>query len=127
MSKLKVQGVENNFFPLQQESKAKVFTERQSVTLPEEVVRSSEQAKQEDPNEHILEEAIEQANKTMETYNTELRFSIHKDSGEIAVKVINTKDNSVIREIPPERVLDFVAHVKKMLKKMLGVMIDKFI
>lgn len=130
MSNLKVQGFENNFIPLQQEAKAKVFAERQSAALPEEVVQSTEQAEQrakEDPNEHKLEVAIEQANKTMETYNTELRFSIHKESGEIAIKVINTKDNSVIREIPPERVLDFVAHVKKILKKMLGVMIDKFI
>ena len=59
----------------------------------------------------------------METYNTELRFTIHEESGQIMVKVINTEDDSVIREIPPERVLDFVAHVKKML----GILFDRFI
>ena len=35
--------------------------------------------------------AVEQLNKTMETYNTELRFTIHEESGQILVKVINTR------------------------------------
>ena len=70
-----------------------------------------------------LEKAVELANKTMEATSTELRFSIHKESGEVMVKVINTRDSSVVREIPPERVLDMVAY----LKKMLGVMIDQFV
>ncbi len=74
-------------------------------------------------NREVLEEAVEKVNQTMETYRTELRFQIHEGSGEMMVKVINTKDDTVIREIPPENVLDFVAHVKKML----GIIIDKFI
>ncbi len=39
------------------------------------------------------------------------------------VKVIDTRDNSVIREIPSERVLDFAAHIKKMV----GLILDKII
>lgn len=122
---MKVQGIDyNNFISLQQE--AKVVQEKQGETFTQTTDQYVQKAK-EVLDEHKLEGAVEQANKTLETYNTELRFSIHKESGEVAVKVINTKDNSVIREIPPERVLDFVAHIKKMLRKMLGVMIDKFI
>lgn len=70
-----------------------------------------------------VEKAVDLINKTMESYNTELQFTLHKDSGEYIVKIINSKDNSVIREIPPERVLDMVAH----FKKMLGIIVDKFI
>jgi len=70
-----------------------------------------------------LEEAVGQANRTFETYGTQLRFTLHEASGEFMVKVINTKDNSVIKEIPPEWVLDFVADVKRML----GIIIDKYI
>jgi flagellar protein FlaG len=70
-----------------------------------------------------LEEAVDKANQTLETYDTELRFSIHESSGEIMVKVVNTKDDTVVREIPPESVLDFVANIKKML----GIIIDKLI
>lgn len=70
-----------------------------------------------------VDKAVDLLNKTMESYTTELQFKLHKDSGEYIVKIINTKDNSVIREIPPERVLDMVAH----FKKILGLIVDKFI
>lgn len=70
-----------------------------------------------------LEEAVEQLNKTVETYNTDLKFTIHDESGRVSVKVIDTRDNSVIREIPSEQALNFAAHVKKML----GIIFDKFI
>lgn len=70
-----------------------------------------------------LKDAVNKINQTMETYNTELRFSVHEDSGETMVKVINTKDDTVIRQIPPEYILDIVAHVKQML----GIIVDRFI
>lgn len=70
-----------------------------------------------------VEKAVELINKTMESYSTELQFALHKGSGEYAVKIINTKDNSVIREIPPERVLDMVAY----FKKVLGIIVDEMI
>ncbi|MEG3069856.1 MAG: flagellar protein FlaG [Candidatus Syntrophopropionicum ammoniitolerans] len=71
----------------------------------------------------VLHEAVDKANHILEVYGTELHFSLHEASGEMIVRVINTKDESVIREIPPERVLDFVADVKEML----GFIIDKLI
>ncbi|MEW6698716.1 MAG: flagellar protein FlaG [Bacillota bacterium] len=69
-----------------------------------------------------VQQAITKMNKTMETYNTELRFQFHEKSGEYVVKLINTKDDSVVREIPPERVLNMVAY----FKEMLGLVVDKF-
>ncbi|KJS65662.1 MAG: hypothetical protein JL50_16550 [Peptococcaceae bacterium BICA1-7] len=82
-----------------------------------------EENKEEKQESLSVEKAVELLNKTMESYTTELKFKLHKDSGEYIVKIINTKDNSVIREIPPERVLNMVAH----FKKMLGIIVDKFI
>ncbi|MFZ5647488.1 MAG: flagellar protein FlaG [Bacillota bacterium] len=70
-----------------------------------------------------VEKAVDLINKTMESYSTELQFTLHKASGEYMVKVINSKDHSVVREIPPERVLDMVAH----FKKVLGLIVDEFI
>lgn len=77
----------------------------------------------EEVDKKLLEEAVEKANRTMETYNTELQFVIHEESGELMVKVIDSRDGSVIREVPPEYVLRLVAHIKRML----GLIIDKFI
>lgn len=84
----------------------------------------AEEEKQSEKKETMsVDKAVDLLNKTMESYTTELRFKLHKASGEYIVKIINTKDNSVIREIPPERVLDMVAH----FKKILGIIVDKFI
>jgi len=122
---MNVQSAENNFIPVQQDVKIKVLPGGKSTTPTEAQTKLSEQTEQKaiDDQDQKLLEAVDQTNKTMETYNTELRFSIHKESGEVMVKVIDTRDNSVIREIPPERVLDFAAHIKKTL----GLILDKII
>lgn len=70
-----------------------------------------------------LGKAVSQLNDTMEAYTTGLRFEIHEKSGEMMVKVINEEDDTVIREIPPEKVLDMVAH----FKRILGIIVDKLI
>lgn len=128
---MKVQSIDTSFISLRQEVKARVSTEKQGAGLAGVGTGPAEQGgektvapdQQKRLDRQRLEEAVEQANKTMETYRTELRFSIHEDSQEMMVEVINTADNSVIREIPPERILNFISHVKKML----GIIIDKFI
>lgn len=97
--------------------------------VPVDGVRGTDQApvktseeQQERYNGEQIQKAVDKMNMTMETYNTELRFTLHQKSGEYIIKVINTKDNSVIREIPPEKVLNMVAY----FKEMLGFVVDKF-
>ncbi len=75
------------------------------------------------PTIQEVREAVDRINETMELYRTELRFVLHEESGEIMVKVINAKTQEVIREIPPEWVLKIVASVKRML----GLILDRFI
>lgn len=119
---MKIQSIGSSSLDLMAERQAKAFAEgagADTLPLPGD---TGDGAKQ-DPEPQALLDAVSKANLTLEIYNTELRFSIHQASGEVQVKVINTKDNSVIREIPPESVLNFVAHVKETL----GVIIDRFI
>lgn len=75
------------------------------------------------PTIQEVREAVDQINETMELYRTELRFVLHEESGEIMVKVINAETQEVIREIPPEWTLKIVASVKRML----GLILDRFI
>ncbi len=65
--------------------------------------------------------AIENANKHIRTYDRRLEFSIHDTTKQIMVKVINTENDSVIREIPSEKVLDMVAH----LWEISGILVDE--
>ena len=104
-------------------------SEKSETPQIKDIVKISENNLQEEDNqvygeinEDQVQQAVNQLNKTMETYNTELRFKFHEKSGEYMVKIVNPKDNSVIRELPPEKVLDMVAY----FKKILGIVVDKF-
>ncbi|SFF95742.1 flagellar protein FlaG [Desulfotomaculum arcticum] len=91
------------------------------ITKTDESLREDEQKQQCTPQQ--LNQSIEVLNKTMETYKTNVRFELHEKSGEYMVKVLNETDGTVIREIPPKKVLDMVAY----FKEKLGIIIDKLI
>lgn len=67
--------------------------------------------------------AIEYLNKTMSIFDRSLEFSIHEDTNRIIVRVINRSDHGedVIREIPPERILDLIAA----LMNIVGLLVDQ--
>lgn len=70
-----------------------------------------------------LARAAQQANETMQIYNTNLQFKIHEQSGEYFCQVINSETKDVIREVPPEWLLDMVAH----FRKMVGIVVDEIV
>lgn len=53
-------------------------------------------------------EAIEKANH-LKRGTTECQFSIHEDTKQVMIKVVNTMTKEVIREIPSEKILDMFA------------------
>jgi len=67
------------------------------------------------------DEAIERINATMYALSIRLKFEKHELSGEYMVRIINEESDEVIREIPPERTLDMVAH----LQRLIGVILDE--
>lgn len=88
-----------------------------------EAINNPEKKPENKPSQQQLEQAVDQLNKTMMTYNTELRFKLHKESQEMQVSVINTNTKEVIRKIPPDKILNIVAHVKEML----GLIVNELI
>ncbi len=67
-----------------------------------------------------LEESIEKLNAAAEAFDVSLRFSIDERTDRVVVKVIERKTDKVIREIPPEQVLNMVAQIQDLI----GVFID---
>jgi flagellar protein FlaG len=55
------------------------------------------------------------------TDNTKLNFKVHKGTGEIMIQVIDNVTGEVIREIPPEKILDSIAEIWKNS----GINVDK--
>lgn len=68
-----------------------------------------------------LEEAVDQANYEMKRLDTNLRFSIHEKTRQVLVKIVDSTTNEVIREIPPEKLLDMCAF---MMEK-AGLLVDR--
>ncbi|MDP3488158.1 MAG: flagellar protein FlaG [Bacillota bacterium] len=67
------------------------------------------------------DEAVERMNMTMQALNIRLKFEKHEASGEYIVKVVNEDSQEVIREIPPEKTLDLLVH----LRHLVGVLVDE--
>lgn len=72
-------------------------------------------------NEDYLNKAIEKANKSFQTFDRRFEVSVHDRLNTIMVKVIDSTNDQVIREIPPQKLLDMVAN----MLEVAGVLIDK--
>lgn len=72
-------------------------------------------------SEKVVIDAIERANRAISGANRKFEFSIHEKTKEIMVKVIDSDTNQVIREIPPEKILDMVAK----MWEMAGLIVDE--
>jgi flagellar protein FlaG len=64
---------------------------------------------------------IERANKALMLRTTSFEFAVHKQTKQIMVKVFDKDSGEVIREIPPEKVLDMVAK----MWELAGILIDE--
>ncbi|MFZ5968970.1 MAG: flagellar protein FlaG [Bacillota bacterium] len=65
--------------------------------------------------------AIEKANKDVVMDHTSLKFSIHEGTKQIMVKIVDSETQEVVKEIPPEKILDMVAY----MIENTGLFVDK--
>lgn len=68
-----------------------------------------------------LSKAIDRASKALEPEYISLEYSRHEGTGSMMLKVLNRDTQEIIREIPPEEILDLVAAIWDMA----GIMVDK--
>lgn len=66
-------------------------------------------------------QAVRQANKALEGTNRRFEYSVHQQTNTIVIKVIDTETNEVIREIPPEKILNLIAK----LWELAGIIVDE--
>ncbi len=59
---------------------------------------------------------VRRANRALEAVDVQAKFSIHEGTGEIMVKLEDINTGEVIREIPPEKLLDLVAKMQEMAR-----------
>ncbi len=96
--------------------------ERQREDLAERLA-FLKQKPEDEQGEKVLKEiseAIREMNKDLELKHLTLRFQLHDDSQRWMVRIIDIMDDEVIREIPPEKMLELSARIQSTI----GVMLD---
>jgi len=71
-------------------------------------------------------EGVESVARVIEDYandvhNVGLKFQVHEDTGQFVIRVIDVKTNEVVREVPPENLLDLAAK----MEEMMGMLYDE--
>lgn len=62
-------------------------------------------------------------NKVSELYNRQLRFDVYEDTNKLYVQIIDENTQEVIKQIPPEEMLELSAKIQEMV----GIMLDKYV
>jgi len=68
----------------------------------------------------LLSKSIEKLNKGFMGFDRRFEVSVHEKTNAIMVKVIDASNDEIIREIPPEKILDMVAN----MLEVAGIIID---
>lgn len=90
------------------------------VQATESIKESSKVAKTKDTNKNSAELPGASYNEITDQ-NTKLNFKIHKETGAVMIQIINDSTGEIVREYPPEKILDSIA----VIWKNAGINVDK--
>ena len=83
-----------------------------------------DESRKRDINPDHLAKVVQEANKTLEQFkNKQLSFFVDKKSGKQGVRIIDAETKKVIKQIPPEEMLELAARIKEQV----GAIIDETI
>lgn len=74
-----------------------------------------------EPSEREISEAVRRANRSLEWAKRHFEYSVHEQTNTFMVRVYDSETEELIREIPPERILDMVAR----LWEVAGLIVDE--
>lgn len=86
-----------------------------------EVSNDNGNVKEKKVSKEELIHAVNTANESLKSDNKELKYSIHKQTNTIMVKLVDSKTKETIKEMPPEKILDMVAK----MWEMAGLFVDE--
>jgi flagellar protein FlaG len=68
-----------------------------------------------------IDNAIDSMGKVVSIFNTHLSFAKHEDSGKTVIKIVNNETEEVIRQIPPETMLNAISK----MRDIIGILFDQ--
>lgn len=111
---------------------APVYAALQDGQLQSEKTKSAESIKdsgntsEQDQNAKELtydeaQKVTKEMNKFMKLLNADLRFVLHEKTNILMVQVVDSKDDTVLKEFPPHEFLD----TKAKIREYIGILLDK--
>lgn len=91
------------------------------VALEKGRAPSKEERLSKEERKELVKKSIAEMNAQFELKNYSIRFSINEKLKEIVVKIVDTKTDEVIRQIPPDGVLRLREH----LEEMVGILLEE--
>lgn len=69
-----------------------------------------------------VERAVKSTNRLLnDEHKTMYKFEVHEGTGRVMVNLIDTETKEVLKEIPPEKILDLVANIWERI----GILVDE--
>ncbi|NPV29191.1 MAG: flagellar protein FlaG [Firmicutes bacterium] len=68
-----------------------------------------------------LQEAAEKLTRAARVFDYKLHFKIHEDTKRVMVQVIDEETDEVVNEVPPEKILNLVAEIWRLV----GLLVDE--
>ncbi|MBI5473873.1 MAG: flagellar protein FlaG [Ignavibacteriae bacterium] len=90
--------------------------EKTAAPPKEEATQKQQQVSQKD-----IEKVVNEINENLQAMHTELNFSVDKETDTMVLKIVNSKTQEVIRQIPAEDAL----RIASRLTKLLGILVDE--
>ena len=69
---------------------------------------------------HFLQKTIDRVNEKLFGSNREVSYGVHEKTGQFMFKIVDTETKEIIREVPPEKMLDTVAK----MWELAGILFD---
>ena len=113
-------GMQQHINNIKSSSSENTISDRTTVARKEATENREEEARFK-PSEKQIQEAVDSTNREFEKLQTNLRFSVHKQTKQIMVKIIDSNTQEVIKELPPEKLLDMVAS----MMERAGLIVDR--
>lgn len=98
-------------------------TEMASAALQQEIKESINKDISDEDLKEITEKEVSTANKLMSVLNSKLKFVTDERSKTgLVVQIISKETGELVRQIPPEELLDLMARLKETV---IGIFLDK--
>ena len=98
-----------------QMKRSRVDTSTPASKQQDVLVKHADSVKEKpEPNAQAVRRAAERLNKAIQMFDRDLDISVHK-RGKLVVRVTDPKTGDVIREIPPERILEVEANLDQIV------------